>query len=142
MAEDTPSSAMLEAVRKFATELAELKAQEGAERDQLRRDIEAGNMALRHDVYGSILLLDQRQAEMHKTAETRYQETLIYRADDSHWRLNITKMVEAMSQKTVERVEELLDAKDRKRKFGQWRNTVLLVAALALLIWLILMRVL
>jgi hypothetical protein len=142
MSDDTPGAAMLDAVRKFATELAELKQQERGERDQLRRDIEAGNTALRHDVYGTILLLDQRQAEDHKTAETRYQETLIYRADDSHWRLNITKMVEQISVKTVEQVKQIVVQNDRKRKFGQWRNTGLLIALLVILITLLLIRVL
>lgn len=140
--DDTPSAAMLAAVRQFATELAELKQQEQAERDQLRKDIETQNMALRHDVYGSILLLDQRQADMYKTQEARYQETIQYRADDSHWRLNITKMVEQISQKTVEQVKGIVMENDRKRKFGQWRNTALLMTALCILIWLLLTRVL
>lgn len=125
---------MLEAVRKFATELAELKQQEQAERDQLRRDIEAQNAALRHDVYGSILLLSDRQSEMYKTQEQRYQETIEYRANDSHWRLNVTKM--------IEQVGTIVKDNEAARRFGQWRNTGLLVILLAILIWLLLVRVL
>lgn len=141
-ADDLPVAAMIETVKRFTEQLAELKQQEQQERDQLRRDIEAQTTALRHDVYGSILMLDQRQAEMHKTSEARYQETLIYRADDSHWRRNITTMVEHAGAATVHQVSELLANADRKRRSGQWRNTALLVALLGILLWLLLSRVL
>lgn len=78
--EDSPNTAMLTVVRQFATQLAELKQQEQIERVDLRKDVEAQMTAVRHDVYGSILYLEQQFVALLKTNEDRYKETIDYRA--------------------------------------------------------------
>ena len=135
--EDTPSAAMLDAVRKFATELAELRQQEQQERIDTKQQVEEQLTALRHDVYGSILLLDQRQADTAKeVAHLRDQYV-----DEQHWRLNITKVVEQISA-SVAQVNARVEQNDLKRYYGQWRNTAILATLLIILIWLLIARVL
>ena len=51
---------LIETIRKFATELAELKQEEQKEREDLMRQVDVQMTALRQDFYGSILYLDQQ----------------------------------------------------------------------------------
>ena len=70
---------MLEVVRSFAADLATFRGEEAKARETLIQEVTAQMTAVRHDVYGSILYLEQQGTRMETTIEKQ-------RTDSEAWR--------------------------------------------------------
>lgn len=71
MEDETPTSAMLDVVRKFATELATFRGEEAVAREALKQEVTDLLTSIRHDVYGSILFLEQQGVRMEKSIDNQ-----------------------------------------------------------------------
>jgi hypothetical protein len=78
--DETPTSAMLDVVRSFAADLATFRGEEAKARETLIQEVTAQMTAVRHDVYGSILHLNQQGVQTLATIEQQ-------RKDSEAWRI-------------------------------------------------------
>lgn len=82
MIDETPGSAMLDAVRQFATELAALRHEESDAREAMRKEVSEQMTAVRHDVYGSVAYLSQQSVEMKTTIEQQRKDSFEWRSTE------------------------------------------------------------
>ena len=107
MSDDTPFGAMITTIKGFTDELHELRTSEEAARAELIRNVEEQMRAVRHDMYGSILYLEQQFVAKQKS--------------DDEWRKDV------IENRTVDRTE---------RKAGQKLNRALLILVVVMLMLL------
>lgn len=108
--EESPNAAMLNVVSQFASDLQKLRSEEQAERVELLKNVELQGTALRHDMYGSILILNQEVLALKIRDEKR-------EGDTKEWRETVIKHRET-------------DAAERLA--GQRFNRALLIALVVL----------
>jgi hypothetical protein len=93
---DSPSATMFDIVRQFATDLANFRGEEAKSRDDLKQEVTAQLTAARHDIYSSILYLEQQGVR----TETKVEQQ---RIDSIEWRA-----AERLARETGQRVYRVL----------------------------------
>lgn len=80
--DETPTSAMLDAVRTFATDLALFRQEEVSARAALSHEMSEQMTSLRHDVYGSVTYLSQQVVDTKNTIDQQRKDSEAWRATE------------------------------------------------------------